>query len=100
MKSKSFSKKRGIVFNECLTVLDRQECNVEFNDFNIGKIMASKPGGILSYGHNLEIIVKTSDNNKTKVSVTSSSMGIQVIDWGTNSSNEEDFITELTNALK
>lgn len=100
MKSKSFSENKRTVFNGCLTALDNLDCDIKSNNFGSGKITASMSGGLLSYGNNLEIIVETKDNNKTKVSITSSSKGIQVIDWGTNSGNEEDFITELTNILK
>jgi hypothetical protein len=100
MKSKLFTENKRTVFNGCLTALGNLDCDIESDDFAAGKITASMSGSLLSYGHNLEIIIKTADNNKTKVSVTSSSIGIQVIDWGTNSNNEEDFITELTNVLK
>jgi len=88
------------VFEGCLFALEELECDVKSENFSSGKISASMSGGLLSYGHKLEITIKTTDNNRTKVSVTSSSVGIQVIDWGTNSDNEDEFMTELTHALK
>jgi hypothetical protein len=100
MKSKSFSENKRKVFNGCIAALDNLDCDIKSNNFGSGKITASMSGGLLSYGHNLEITIETADNKRTKVSVASSSFGIQVIDWRTNSSNEENFITELNNLLK
>ena len=100
MKSKIFSESKQVVFNSCMTALSQIGCTIKSNNFQKGTIDASKTGSLLSYGHKLNISIHTTENHKVKVMVTSTSLGIQIIDWGTNSSNEEELISFLIAMLK
>lgn len=56
----------------------------------------SKKAGLLSYGNILTIKISTIEKSKQKISITSVSLSkIQLIDWGTNSDLEEEFIDLL-----
>ncbi len=99
MKSKYFSTSKRRAFDACLTALRQLECPVKSADYSNGLIEAEKKGGLLSYGHAIEITVKATESARTKVSVTSSSVGVQVIDWGTNSNNEDEIISAIVRAL-
>ena len=99
MKSKSFPLSKRAVFNACLAALKELHCDVESEDYHGGVIKASKQGGLLSYGHRINITVKTTDSEKTRIRVTSECTGIQVVDWGTNSENEVQIVETIASAL-
>ena len=100
MKSKSFSISKQIVYDVCLTALEQLKCQIVSKDFNSGVIKAKKGGNLLSYGHTIDISIKTTAPQKTEINITSKSVGIQVIDWGTNSKNEEDIIQSIATIIK
>lgn len=88
------------MFNACERTLTEFECKILSSDFSSGKIEAKRGGGLLSYGHNISISVKAGNNGKIKISVSSNSVGIQIIDWGTNSENENKLIELISNSIK
>jgi hypothetical protein len=99
MKSKSFNTTKKTAFEVCKKTLKNFECEILSSDFTSGTIEAKRGGGLLSYGHNITVAVRTSDNGKIKISVSSNSVGVQIIDWGTNSENENELIELLSNSF-
>lgn len=99
MKSKSFNTTKKTAFEVCKKALKDFECEIVSSDITSGTIEAKKGGGLLSYGHKISVAVKTIDSGKIKVSVSSNSVGVQIIDWGTNSENEDELIELITNSF-
>jgi hypothetical protein len=100
MKSKSFSTTKKTAFEVCKRTLYDLDCDIISTDLSSGTIEAKKGGGLLSYGHKIRIVVKTIETGKIKISVSSNSVGVQIIDWGTNSENEDELIELITNSLR
>lgn len=100
MKSENFNTTKQTAFDTCKKVLIGSNCKIISSDFATGEIEAKKSGNFLSYGHKLRIAVETTDSGKTKISVSSSSVSIQIIDWGTNSNNENELIELISNSLR
>lgn len=99
MKSKSFNTTKKTAFEVCKKTLTDFECEILSSDFSSGTIEAKRGGGLFSYGHTITVVVKTGDNGKTKISVSSNSVGVQIIDWGTNSENENELIELISNSF-
>jgi len=99
MKSKSFKTTKKTAFGVCKKTLADFECEILSSDFTAGTIEAKRGGGLLSYGHLINVVVNTSDSGKIKVAVSSNSVGVQIIDWGTNSENENELIDLITNSF-
>jgi hypothetical protein len=68
-------------------------------DHDKGIMDADIPGNLLTYGHEVRITVKPTPDKMNSVSVTSKSMGIQIIDWGTNANTEEDIIKKINSLI-
>jgi len=100
MKSKNFNTTKQTAFDTCKKVLIGSNCNIISSDFATGKIEAKKSSSFLSYGHILSVAVETTVSGKTKISISSSSVGIQIIDWGTNSNNEDELFELISNSLR
>lgn len=100
MKNKSFNITKRTAFETCIKVLNECDCTIISSDFSAGEIEAKKGGNFLSYGHKLIIAIKSTDSGKTKISVSSSSVGVQIIDWGTNSDNEDELIDLISNSIR
>lgn len=100
MRNKLFLKSKQTVYDACLTALGKLNCKMVSKDFNDGLIKAEKGMGLLSYGHVLSISIQSKESQKTEVRVTSKSIGIQIIDWGTNSGNEEEIIKLIISIIK
>ncbi len=79
-------------FDVCRNALNIFECEITENDLSSGEICAKKSGGFLSYGHKIIVNLNNVEHHKTKISVSSNSIGVQIIDWGTNSENEVELI--------
>jgi hypothetical protein len=86
---------RKTAFNACKKALTDLECNISLASFEQGDIEAKKPGGLLSYGNKITIEV-----NSTELHVISDTLGIQLIDWGTNTENEDKIIQSIAKLLK
>lgn len=99
MKSKSFNATKKTAFEVCKRTLYDLDCDIISTDLLSGTIEAKKRGGLLSYGNKINIVVKSINTGKIKVSVSSNSIGVQIIDWGTNSENENKLIELITNLL-
>ncbi|MEN9337469.1 MAG: hypothetical protein RLZZ500_2456 [Bacteroidota bacterium] len=100
MKSKSFNITKLNAFDTCKKVLNECDYTIISSDFSNGEIEAKKGGNFLSYGHKLIITIKSTDSGKAKISVSSSSIGIQIIDWGTNAENEDELIDLISNSIR
>lgn len=99
MKSKSFSTTKRDVFDACKEALDEFECDLISSNFQRGEIVAKKSGGILSYGHKINLAIKKNNTGKIKVSVSSTSVGVQIVDWGTNTENEEELLEIISDSI-
>jgi hypothetical protein len=102
MKSISFgaSTSKRSAFEVCKKVLHDFADNIISSDFSTGIIEANKDGNLLSYGHKISLSITANEKGKIEISVTSHSVGLQLIDWGTNSENEDKLITLIENALR
>lgn len=87
-------------FRICKKALKEYNCDIVNSDFALGEINAKKEGSFFSYGHEINVNIKTIENDKIEIAVSSNSVGIQIIDWGTNSENEEKIIDIITKSLK
>ncbi|MEQ8624236.1 MAG: hypothetical protein RJQ00_05260 [Vicingaceae bacterium] len=84
------------VAEEALINLD---INIDNWSFEEGIINASTKTSLLSWGEEITIRFRKVNLNQTKVEVTSIS-NAQLIDWGTNSENENGIIDEFNRILK
>lgn len=100
MKSQTFNISKENAYKACKTALKKFECDIVFSSFGYGEIQAKKGSNLLSYGHTLTILIAPTTKNTIKVSVSSSSIGIQLFDWGTNSKNEKQLIQIIANSLQ
>lgn len=99
MKRKKFNATKKRLFETAIKVIKKMDGVITSENLTKGLIEAELPGGLMSYGNDIKISIKpTTDNNHT-VSVISRSTGIQVIDWGTNSTNEEKIINRINSGL-
>lgn len=99
MKSKNFNTTKKNAFEVCKKTLTEFECEILDSDFSLGTIESKRVGGLLSFGHNISVVVKTCDKGKIEISVSSKSVGIQIIDWGTNLENENELIELISNSF-
>lgn len=100
MKSKSFNITKQTAFETCKKVLNESDCTIISTNFTTGEIEAKKGGNFLSYGHKLIITIKSINSSKIKISISSSSVGVQIIDWGTNADNEDELIGLISNSIR
>lgn len=100
MESKIFEKSKHEAFDICKKVLDEYDCYVNLSCFESGIIEAKKSGNLLTYGHKIKIMFDVVDYYKVKISVTSNLIGIQIIDWGTNTDNENEIIKKITTFIE
>lgn len=100
MKSKIFDTNKKIVFEVCKKALYDFECEIVSSDITSGTIKAKRGGGILSYGHNIIVSITTINNGIINVTVSSNSIGIQILDWGTNSENENELIELISKSFR
>ena len=99
MRSRRFQVTKGLAFDTCKKALRTFDCEITSSDINVGEIEAKKGGNFLSFGHKLKVTIKETKGNGLRISVFSNSVGPQVIDWGTNSDNEEKLLKIITAAL-
>lgn len=95
MKTFKFNSDNSTAFNACKHILQELNCDIIVESIDQGIIEARKPGSLLAFGHNLKIILL---NNELTVSVDT--IGIQVIDWGSNAKIEELFIGKIAEILQ
>lgn len=100
MKYVNLNLSKDKAFDVCKNALNIFECEIIENNFSTGEIYAQKGGGFLSYGHKITINLSSLEIHKTKISISSNSIGIQIFDWGTNSENESEIIKLITNHSK
>lgn len=99
MKSKSFNTTKRAAYDACKEALEEFECELISSNFQSGEIVAKKPGGLLSYGHNIYLHIKKNITGKIKITVFSTSIGVQLVDWGTNSVNEKEFLEIISDSI-
>lgn len=100
MRSKSLTVTKKTAFEICKKALKEFECEIVNSDFSEGIIEAKKKGNLFSFGHRIYVSIKIIDYDKVNLSVSSNSVGIQLIDWGTNSENEDELMKTIANLLK
>jgi hypothetical protein len=96
---KIFNRGYEVVFNGAKQAVKALDWSIKYKNSEKGLIEASSSGSFLSWGETIEIKISKVNESSTKVVVKSASTA-QLFSWGTNSSNEEDFIKELKNILK
>lgn len=100
MKSKNFNVTKNRAFEVCKKTLKDFECAIISTDFSSGTINAKKGGGLLSFGHEITVNFRNDNKENLKISVSSNSVGVQIIDWGTNTENENELIELISNSLR
>lgn len=100
MRKASFNKNYDIVYNACLRVLtENMECKIKDKSRERGFVFAKKGSTIWSYGEDIEVTLEEQKDKKIRVNVYSYTKAVQIIDWGVNSKNEEQFINTLKKQL-
>lgn len=98
MKSKVINKTKNTAFNLCKKAAAEYDCSIVSEDFSTGQLNLKKAGGFFSYGNQINIAVLPIEQNVTKIEIQSNSVGIQIIDWGTNNEIELFFVEYITNS--
>lgn len=101
MKKSTLNHSKKIVFQAIENAL--AELQIEIEDYSIetGRIQAYFGGNLLSFGNNIEILVKSVNQQKTTVKVESiSAAQVQLIDWGTNEKLEKKIISGIKDFLR
>lgn len=83
------------VFKICSLALRNLDIRIEEINRKEGYILGSTKGGLLSWGENIELNIKTINSNKTLVEIYSEAKA-QIIAWGKNNKNIQD----IYNAIK
>jgi hypothetical protein len=86
------------VFKKCELALGEFGVEVEYSNCTDGCIQGSISGSLLSWGEDVEIVVKSLGHNQTKVTITSEAKA-QVFSWGKNDANEQSFFDTLDRFL-
>lgn len=98
MKQSTFNKPKKTVIAAIKKAAKQLDLEIEEVDGN--EISLYHGGGLLSFGNKISVEIMENDPNKTKVRVSSRSAAqIQIIDWGTNESLENNLINELKDIL-
>ncbi|WP_323758441.1 hypothetical protein [Roseivirga sp.] len=95
MKIFSFKADVRTAFNTCKRVLMDLDCEIEIESCEQGIIEAKMPGSLFAYGYNITIKIKNSE-----LHIISETLGIQIIDWGTNKENEDAIAQDIAKLLK
>lgn len=99
MKQKKYKYSKNKIFKVCEQALANFEAKIEVSDDKSGVIEAKKGSNLFSYGN--KIVIEIDQNNKEfEVRIYSKSIGIQIIDWGTNQENENEIFQIIDNLLK
>jgi hypothetical protein len=99
MKSKIFYVSKNAAFEACKSALFSSNCSIDSFNFLSGNIIASKSGGFLTYGHKIFFSIKEIRDTQVEINVTSNSIGLQIIDWNTNSNLEDNLLQSVSNIL-
>jgi hypothetical protein len=95
MKTFRFNSDISTAFNSCKHLLQELNCDIIVESIYQGIIEARKPGSLLAFGHNLKITLL-----KNELTVCADTIGIQVIDWGSNAKIEELFIEKIAEIIQ
>lgn len=89
------------IFEACLSILDKHnDYTIFYKNISLGLIEAKKSLSLLSFGHDLKVEIKAIDKQTSQLNITSTTIGLQIFDWGTNSDNEYEIITTVLNTLQ
>ena len=99
MISKIFNTSFESAFLDCKNILTHNKCEIVSTNFAEGEINAKKNGSLFSYGHEIKILLEKIGTEHTNITITSNSVGIQIIDWGTNVENENEIMKKLLNTI-
>lgn len=99
MKRKKFNSTKKRLFETAIKAIEKMDGVITSENLPKGLIEAELPGGLFSYGNDIRISIKRTTDNHHTVSVISRLTGIQIIDWGTNSTIEETIIDRINSGL-
>lgn len=88
------------VFQATLEILQKNGFFIKESSEASNYITANKKASFLSYGETVEVTFKKLTPISTTVSINSFSNGIQIIDWGVNSENEQLIKNQLVQRFK
>lgn len=92
MKQEYLIATKNKTFETCKKVLNDLNYSIVYENYHLGEIQAEKGGAILTFGHKIIIEIKKYNEITTTIFVKSNTIGIQIIDWGTNKENENELI--------
>ncbi len=99
MVSKKYSGSQKAIYNSCKKALDKLGYKIISDNVRQGTIKAKKKSSFFSFGNNISINVSPKNDNEIELLIKSESIGIQIIDWGTNSEIENDLIQLVSSYL-
>lgn len=84
------------IFDSVIRAAKNLDLEVNHKSLPDGFIVLEHTGNLLSFGNKIDVKIKSADNIKHVVHVSSRSYAaIQIIDWGTNDKLESDIINEI-----
>ncbi|PWW81341.1 hypothetical protein CR164_09880 [Prosthecochloris marina] len=86
------------VFAGAIEAVNAMEWQITFADKEIGIISAKTPTSLLTWGDEISIKVRKPENNRVRVDV-SAGTSRQMIDWGKNRGNINNFYQQLDDIL-
>lgn len=100
MKQITFHHSKKDIFNAVLQLADNLELQVNNMSLAEGTILLEHIGNLLSYGNKIDVKIKSTQENKYIVYISSRSAAVvQLIDWGTNDRFEAKIIETLREIL-
>jgi len=98
MISRIIDKSFNVVFEACTETLLALGTKIDYASKKKGTIVASYGFSLLSWGEEIQIILNKKTDRKTEIIIESNSDN-QMIDWGKNSNNEQEFDNKLFKLL-
>lgn len=99
MNSIIVNSSKSKAFKICEQILLDLNCDITSSFETSGLIEAKMKGSFFSYGHSIEIEIINTINENIEIIIISYSVGIQIIDWGTNTDNENEILQLIKEAL-
>jgi hypothetical protein len=88
------------IFNAVIRAAKNLDLEVNKKSMTDGYLELEHTGNLLSFGNKIDVKIKSPDNIKHIIKVSSRSSAVfQIIDWGTNDKLESDILDEIKNIL-
>lgn len=98
---KEFEKSYNVVYIKCHEAAINLNFNITKEDIVDGEILFKVGMTWLSWGEKFKILITNVGANLTRVEIASEAVfGLQVIDWGKNNENIQNFFKTLNELLK